>query len=85
MLYALEHGSPEDRERLAELIRLTDPDAADVADIVDILERSGAREYTRAEAHRHRDAALTELTGLSVVDPAAREQLATIINSVISA
>jgi geranylgeranyl diphosphate synthase type I len=85
VLYALEHGSPEDRERLAELIRLTDPDAADVADIVEILERSGAREYTRAEAHRHRDAALTELTGLSVVDPAAREQLATIINSVISA
>ena len=30
---------------------------------------TGAREYTRAEAHRHRDAALTELTGLSVVDP----------------
>ncbi len=85
VLYALEHGSPEDRERLAELIRLTDPDAADVADIIDILERSGAREYTRAEAHRHRDAALTELAGLSVVDPAAREQLATIINSVISA
>jgi len=85
VLYALEHGAPEDRERLAELVRLPDPDAADVADIVEILERSGAREYTRGEAQRHRDAALAELSGLTVVDPAAREKLTGIINSVITA
>ena len=85
VLYALEHASPEDRSRLAELIGLPDPDAADVADIVEILERAGAREFTRAEAQRHRDAALAELSGLSVVDPAARAKLTEIINSVISA
>ena len=85
MLYALEHGSPEDRSRLAELIAVPDPASADVAEIVELLERAGAREYTRAEAHRHRDAALAELAGLSVVDPAARAKLTEIINSVISA
>ncbi|HEY4189461.1 MAG TPA: polyprenyl synthetase family protein [Candidatus Limnocylindrales bacterium] len=85
VLYALEHGAPEDRERLADLVGATHPDAVDVAEIIEILERSGAREYTRSEARRHRDAALGELGGLSVVDPAAREQLATIINSVIAA
>jgi geranylgeranyl diphosphate synthase, type I len=85
VLYALEHGSPDDRARLAELIAVPDPDAVDVADIVDILERSGAREFTRGEAQRHRDEALAELGGLSVVDPAARAKLSEIINSVISA
>ena len=85
VLYALEHGSPEDRTRLAELIAVPDPAAADVAEIVELLERAGAREYTRAEAQRHRDAALAELAGLSVVDPAARGKLTEIINSVISA
>ncbi len=41
VLYALEHGSPEDRSRLAELIAVPDPAAADVAEIVELLERAG--------------------------------------------
>ena len=85
VLYALEHGAPEDRARLAKLYAKADPDRDEVAEIVRILERSGAREYTRTEARRHRDAALGELASLSVIDPAAREELTGIIESVIRA
>ena len=85
VLYALEHGAPEDRARLAALYAKADPDRDEVAEIVRILERSGAREYTRTEARRHRDAALAELAGLSVIDPAARDELTGIIESVIRA
>ena len=85
LLYAYEHASPDDRARLAALSSLADPGADQVGEIVAILERSGAREFTRTEARRHRDAALAELDGLSVVDPAARAQLTGIIRSVISA
>jgi hypothetical protein len=52
---------------------------------VAILERSGAREFTRSEAQRWRDECFTELDGLEAVDPAARHQLRGIINGVISA
>ena len=69
VLFALEHGAPEDRARLAALYAKADPDRDEVAEIVRILERSGARDYTRTEARRHRDAALAELAGLSVHRP----------------
>ncbi|HEY6570435.1 MAG TPA: polyprenyl synthetase family protein [Candidatus Limnocylindrales bacterium] len=85
VLYGLQHGSPEDRARLSALYVKADPDGGDVAEIVRILERSGAREYTRTEARRHRDAALAELADLSVVDRAARDELTGIIESVIRA
>ena len=85
VLYALQHGNPDDRARLSALIVKADPDRDDVAEIVRILERSGAREYTRSEARRHRDAALAELADLSILDPAARDQLTGIIESVIRA
>lgn len=85
VLYAYEHASPGDRARLAELSAATDPGPEAVGEIVAILERSGAREFTRAEAQRHRDACLAELDGLAAVDPAAREKLRAIILSVITA
>ena len=52
---------------------------------MEILERTGAREFTRAEAQRHRDACLAELEALDVVEPAAREKLRGIILGVITA
>jgi len=85
VLYAFEHAAPAERARLAELSALPGLGEAEVAEIVAILERAGADAYTRAEARRHRDAALAELDGLAAVDPAARERLAGIIGSVISA
>ena len=85
VLYAFQHANAADRERLGELYARPDPGDADIAEIVAILERSGAREFTRSEAQRHRDACLAELEALTAVDPAAREKLRGIILGVISA
>lgn len=85
VLYAFEHATPADRERLTALYAKAEPSDAEVAEVVAILEHAGARAFTRSEARRHRDEALGELDGLAVVEPAAREKLAGIINSVISA
>src|SRR3954471_831493 len=85
VIYAFEHAGPEDRERLAELYRAAEPGPGDVAEIVAILERTGARDYTRDEARRFRDDALRELDAAGVVDRAARARLEEIIVSVIAA
>lgn len=85
VIYAFEHAGADDRTRLAELYGLAAPDEAEVAEIVSILERVGAREYTRDQARRYRDDALAELAAAGVVDGAARERLEGIIVSVINA
>jgi geranylgeranyl diphosphate synthase type I len=85
VLYALEHADPTDRARLTTLYATAAPSAAEVTEAVEILERSGARAYTRDQAHRYRDEALTELDAAGVVQPEAREALERIMRSVISA
>jgi geranylgeranyl diphosphate synthase type I len=85
VLYAFEHASAADRERLRALYRTSDPSPAEIAEIVDILERADARAYTRAEARRYRDEALAELDELRPVEGAARDRLRGIILSVIAA
>ena len=85
VLYAWEHAGPEDRERLTALYAATDPEPGDVAEVVTILERTGAREYTRDAARRYRDEALAELDAAGVVKPEARARLEEIIISVIRA
>jgi geranylgeranyl diphosphate synthase type I len=85
VIYAMEQAGPEDRERLGALYATADPSPAEVTEIVELLERLGARDYTRDQAHRYRDAALAELGAAGVVQPAARARLEEIIVSVISA
>jgi geranylgeranyl diphosphate synthase type I len=85
VMYAFQHAGPEDRERLVELYGLPEPDDGQVAEVVAILERSGARDFTRAEAQRYRDECLAELDALTVVEAEAREKLKGIIVGVISA
>ena len=85
VIYAFEHAPAHDRERLRALYDQEQPTDGDVEAIVEILERTGAREYTRDQARRHRDEALAELDAAGVVDPAARAKLHEIIVSVISA
>ncbi len=85
VLYAREHADPDDRERLAALYSGAEPTPDDVAEIVAILDRTSAREYTRDQAHRYRDEALAELDAAGVVRPEARVRLEQIIMSVISA
>ena len=85
ILYAFEQAGPADRLRLGEVYRHPDPSAADIADAVAILERTGARAYTRDQAHHYRDVALAELEAAGTIDPSAREQLEGIMHAVISA
>ena len=66
-------------------LRRRRPVADEVAEIVAILERAGARDYTRDQARRYRDEALAELDAAGVVEPEARARLEEIIVSVISA
>jgi geranylgeranyl pyrophosphate synthase len=70
---------------LLTLLELREPAADEVAEIVAILERAGAREHTRTEARRYRDDALAEIDAAGVIDPAARARLEEIIVSVINA
>ena len=85
VIYAFEHAGPEDRERLTALYGNGGPTADDVTEIIAILERTGARDFTRTEARRHRDEALAELDAAGVVDVEARARLEEIIVSVIAA
>ena len=85
VIYAFEHAGPDDRARLQTLYASAAPTPAEVAVAVAILERTGAREYTRNEARRYRDEALAELDAAGVVRPEARAELERIIVGVISA
>jgi geranylgeranyl diphosphate synthase type I len=85
MLYALEQAEPTDRDRLHAIYREESPTPADVAEAIAILERAGARDYTREMARRYRDEALAEIRGVEAIDEAARAQLEDIIVRVISA
>jgi geranylgeranyl diphosphate synthase type I len=85
VIYAMEHAGPDDRDRLRALYTGEALSEAAITEIVRILERTGARDYTREEARRHRDQALAELDAAGVVQPAARRRLEEIILSVISA
>ncbi|MEO5963817.1 MAG: polyprenyl synthetase family protein [Candidatus Limnocylindrales bacterium] len=85
VLYAFQHAGVADRARLTALYAIAAPSGADIAEVVAILERTGAREFTRAEAQRYRDECLAELDGLTVVEPGARAKLTGIIHSVITA
>ncbi|MDQ2964415.1 MAG: polyprenyl synthetase family protein [Chloroflexota bacterium] len=85
VIYAFEHAGPDDRDRLRALYAKDKPSGADIAEMIAILERSGARDFTRTQASGFRDEALAELAAAGVVRPAARERLEGIIRSVISA
>jgi geranylgeranyl diphosphate synthase type I len=85
VIYAFEHAGPEDRERLARLYGNGDVPSGDVEEIVAILERTGARDFTRDEARRYRDEALAQLDAAGVIDGEARVKLEGIIVSVIAA
>jgi geranylgeranyl diphosphate synthase, type I len=85
VIYAMEHAGPDDRDRLQALYAADGTGTPDVDEIVRILERTGARDYTREEARRQRDRAIAELDAAGVVRPAARERLEEIIVTVISA
>jgi len=85
VIYAFEHASPEDRARLSELYANSSLAPEHVAEIVAIVERTGARQYTRDQARLHRDRALASLDAARTIEAEPRERLEEIIRSVISA
>ena len=79
LVWALEHATGDDLARLREIYAPPPPPTdgalgsgerpmpdAQVAEVLAILERSGAREHTIAEARRHRDVALQAIASLPV-------------------
>jgi geranylgeranyl diphosphate synthase type I len=100
VVWALEHASDADRSRLREIYHhpaavavngvaamAAAPAPLDddlVAEVLAILERSGAREHARVEARRYRDRALEQLFALPCPDE-RKEELATVVRSVIVA
>ena len=85
VIYAAAEAGPDDRARLHELYRRDEPTSDEVSELIAILERTGAREFTRDQARGYRDQALRELDAAGVVRPDVRERLEDIIVSVIAA
>jgi geranylgeranyl diphosphate synthase type I len=85
VLYAFEHAGSADRARLADLAAHGELARDEVDEMRAILERAGAREYTRSQAAERRDRALAELDAAGVVRPEARAALESVIRRVISA
>jgi geranylgeranyl diphosphate synthase type I len=97
LVWALEHGDEADRDLLRRLYSRETPvagsgsiaseeplDDSAVADVLAILERSGAREHALAEARRYRDLALRHLEALPCPQE-RRDDMATLVGSVIAA
>jgi geranylgeranyl diphosphate synthase type I len=85
VIYALERASDGDRSRLREILAADSPSPAEVAEARSILERCGAREYTRERARAERDEALRRLGNAGVVSAEPMERLRLIVVSAISA
>ena len=85
VIYAYEQASAADRARLVELYGNGTLAAEHVAEITAILERTGARDYTRDQARLHRDRALASLDAAGTIERGPRARLEEIIRSVINA
>ncbi|MFI5259144.1 MAG: polyprenyl synthetase family protein [Candidatus Limnocylindrales bacterium] len=85
VIYAFEHATAADRVGLEAVWRTKDPDVAQVAKAVALIEKLGGREYTRDQARSYRDRALAELDAAGVVDAEALDSLREIIVGVIKA
>jgi len=97
VVWALENASPEDRARLGEIYAAQSGGAdgrapvafgeglsdAQVAEVLAILERSGAREHAESEARRYRDIALRHIEALPCL-PEGKRDLTTLVRWVIA-
>jgi geranylgeranyl diphosphate synthase type I len=87
LIYALAEATGDDRARLQAILAHShsEPTPAEVDEVMAILERVGAQEYTRARAREHRDEALAQLESVATVDQASMERLSEVVRGVISA
>jgi geranylgeranyl diphosphate synthase type I len=95
LVWAMAHATDPDRQRLTELYRTPEASAGDgggvaaigddeVAEVLEILERSGAREHSLSEARRYRDQALAHVARLPCIDD-RKADIAELVRSVIAA
>lgn len=89
VVWALSHADAAARKRLRALYaRTPERDGPlrdeEIAEVLDILERSGARQHATAEARRYRDRALDQLDGLPCPTE-RRGELAMVVNALIAA
>jgi geranylgeranyl diphosphate synthase, type I len=87
LIYALAEAAGDDGRRLRHILAQaeSEPTAAEVAEVLEILDRVGARSYTRDRAREHRDLALAELASVGTLEAASMARLADVVRSVISA
>ena len=87
LIYALAEATGQDGRRLQAILAQSERDLspAEIAEVLAIVERVGAQEYTRARAREHRDEALAQLASVGTVDSASMERLAEVVHGVISA
>jgi geranylgeranyl diphosphate synthase type I len=87
LIYALAEARGSDRDRLQAILAqgAAEPPAAEVTEVLAILERVGARDDARARARAYRDEALRELDAVGTVDPATMERLRDVVRAAISA
>jgi geranylgeranyl diphosphate synthase, type I len=100
VVWALEHATAADRDRLAAIYEVAAPGAQggpvttpapaapmsddEVGEVLAILERCGAREHTLGEAIRYRDRSLEQLEQLPCL-PDGKRELAMLVRAVIAA
>ncbi len=87
LIYALAEATGEDQTRLRAILAQSkrEPTAQEITEVLGILERVGAQEYTRARARDYRDEALAQLESVGTVDGASMERLADVVRGVIRA
>ena len=87
LIYALAEATGQDGRRLQAILAQSErePTPEEVTEVLSILDRVGAQEYTRDRAREHRDEALAQLESVGTVDQASMERLADVVRGVISA
>lgn len=87
LLFGLEQAEGADGQRLRSILveSKSGVNAPQTAEARSILERVGARDYTREQAQTHRDAALREIGSVNLIDAEAVDRLDHIVRAAISA
>ncbi len=87
LLSGLQEARGEDSTRLDAILRRAghEPTPAEVDEARVILERVGARDYTRDRAASHRDEALATIASVGTLEREARERLEHLVKAAISA
>jgi geranylgeranyl diphosphate synthase, type I len=87
LIYAVSEATGADGQRLRAILAQSDlqPTSEEVDDVLAILERVGAQDFTRGRARAYRDAALAEIAAAGTVDGEAVDRLTQVVTAAISA